>query len=110
MWTRALIALPYLCTVSVVGFWGLGQGESPFRSDDAPGSQLDVMNMRPGWAINYIHGGDSAGQRVIYLHGTPGGSDNWDDYVTNPIDDLEAISIDRPGISPTLPSDPIASL
>jgi pimeloyl-ACP methyl ester carboxylesterase len=109
MWTRALIALPYLCVASVIAFWGLGQRENPFRND-VPGAQRDILNMRPGWAINYIRGGDPAGQRVIYLHGTPGGSDDWADYVTQPIDGLEAISIDRPGIAPTMPSDPIPSL
>lgn len=49
---------------------------------------------------------DASGQRIIYVHGTPGSARAFERYLLDPIDGFESISVDRPGFGRTLPHDP----
>ena len=47
--------------------------------------------------LSYLHSGDPAGPRVIYIHGTPGSAGGWADFLTDPVPGLEALAVDRLG-------------
>lgn len=51
----------------------------------------------PGRAISYLRAGDPAGQRVIFIHGTPGDATAWADFLTSPLPGLDLLAVDRLG-------------
>ena len=59
--------------------------------------------------LSYLVAGDSVGQRVIFLHGTPGSAENWSDFLDQVPDGLEYISIDRPGFGDSEPDEAVTS-
>lgn len=60
--------------------------------------------------ISAIIAGDPLGQRVIYVHGTPGSADNWGAFLTEPMEGLEAVAIDRPGFGESAHTGAVPSL
>ncbi|MEO8376120.1 MAG: alpha/beta hydrolase [Candidatus Sumerlaeota bacterium] len=61
-------------------------------------------------SVSYIRGGDHDGQRVIYIHGTPGSAQAFEHYIAEPIPGTESISIDRFGFGKSLPHGSVPSL
>ena len=53
--------------------------------------------------LSYLRAGSTDGQRVIFVHGTPGSASNWLSYLENVPEGFEFIAIDRPGFGSTLP-------
>ncbi|MDX2016220.1 MAG: alpha/beta fold hydrolase, partial [Planctomycetota bacterium] len=47
--------------------------------------------------VAYLRAGDGARPRVIYVHGTPGDSLAFADFLVDPLPGLESISVDRLG-------------
>jgi len=61
--------------------------------------------------ISYLKAGDPDGQRVIFVHGTPGeAANNWYNVLKNVPDGYEYLAIDRPGFGHTLPKEALTSL
>ena len=60
--------------------------------------------------ISAIIVGDPTGQRVIYIHGAPGSADNWGSFLTEPMEDLEHVAIDRPGFGESSHTGAVPSL
>ena len=61
--------------------------------------------------LSYLQAGDPTGQRVIFLHGTPGDAGgNWLQILRNVPEGYEFLAIDRPGFGHTTPRDPVTSL
>lgn len=56
-----------------------------------------------GTSVSYMKAGTEGSRRIIYVHGTPGGADNWDNYIAQPIAGAESFSIDRPGFGYSIP-------
>lgn len=54
-----------------------------------------------GNAVSYVRSGSEADPRLIYVHGTPGDASAFAEFVRNPIDGVESISVDRPGFGRT---------
>jgi pimeloyl-ACP methyl ester carboxylesterase len=44
-----------------------------------------------------ITAGEVDGPRLIYVHGTPGDSSNWLDYLLDPVPGWTSVALDRPG-------------
>ena len=62
-------------------------------------------------SLSYIRAGNAAGQRVIFLHGTPGDAGgNWVNMLKMVPEGYEFIAIDRPGFGKTTPRDAVTSL
>lgn len=61
------------------------------------------------YRVSALHTGDSAGQRVIFVHGTPGDALAARGYLERPIEGFEFVALDRPGFGETLPRDPVVS-
>ena len=56
-----------------------------------------------GGNLSYIRAGAPSGQKVIFLHGTPGSRNAWDEYLLEVPADLEYISLDRPAFGDSDP-------
>ena len=62
-------------------------------------------------SLSYIRAGDVGGQRVIFLHGTPGDAGgNWVNMLKMVPEGYEFIAVDRPGFGKTRPRDAVTSL
>ncbi len=53
--------------------------------------------------LSYLRAGDADGQRVIFVHGTPGEADGWRDFLLNVPSGSEFLAVDRPGFGRTSP-------
>ncbi|MBL4838213.1 MAG: alpha/beta hydrolase [Kordiimonadaceae bacterium] len=61
--------------------------------------------------ISYLSAGDPNGQRVIFVHGTPGDAGgNWYEMLKNVPEGYEFLAIDRPGFGKTTPNRAVTSL
>jgi len=69
-----------------------------------------VEQIDPECSISAIVAGDPTGQRVIYVHGTPGSAESWGLFLTEPIDGLDAVAIDRPGFGESATTGAVPSL
>lgn len=56
--------------------------------------------------IRYLRAGTRGGDRVIFVHGTPGEAKGWADYLLNVPDGAEYYAVDRPGFGGSSPSEP----
>jgi len=54
--------------------------------------------------------GDAQGTRVIFIHGTPGSSGAWEDYLADVPDGFEYVAVDRAGFGESGPDDAVTSL
>ncbi len=61
-------------------------------------------------SVSYLIAGDPGGQRVIFVHGTPGSAKGWERYLANVTPGFEYIAIDRPGFGRTDPNHLVAAL
>jgi len=61
--------------------------------------------------LSYLRAGNPTGQRVIFLHGTPGDAGgNWYQMLKNVPEEYEFLAIDRPGFGLTKPRSPVTTL
>lgn len=74
-----------------------------------PRSSYTVPGM-PGVSVSYLHAGDPAGRRVIFVHGTPGDAADWGEYLLHVPAGFEYIAIDRPGFGESKPTNSMPSL
>lgn len=101
----SILLLPFLlvgCSKLFVDF------DSDFVSDE----YVSRETVQAGaLTISYLRSGDPNGQRVIFVHGTPGeASTNWYDLLKNVPKGYEYIAIDRPGFGDTRPKKDVTSL
>lgn len=61
------------------------------------------------YRISALHAGDASGQRVIFVHGTPGDALAARAYLERPIEGFECVALDRPGFGETLPAGAVVS-
>ena len=72
--------------------------------------QVVAETVSGDFEISYLSRGNPLGQRVIFVHGTPGVATDFYQILRSVPDDLEFISLDRPGYGLTLPKKPVTSL
>ncbi len=63
-----------------------------------------------GVTVSAVRRSDPAGQRVVFVHGSPGDSSNWASYLEAVPAGYEFVTVDRPGSGFTTPVRSIASL
>lgn len=63
-----------------------------------------------GGVLSYLHSGDPAGRRVIFIHGTPGSATGFGEYLLHPPPGFEYLSVDRPGFGQSGPAGAVPSL
>ncbi len=84
--------------------WGLGSD----RQDDVDRMALPATDT--GIALSYIAAGDPAGQRVLFIHGSPGQASEWWPYLDACPDGQYRIAVDRPGYGLSRPTSPFPSI
>lgn len=73
--------------------------------------QRQVFRGGPGRAnLSYLAAGDPAGQRVLFIHGTPGAASDWAPFLRNAPAGQHRIAIDRPGFGASGPGAPVVAL
>ncbi len=98
-------AIPLLISVAANANIGLavadeGTDQSMIEHVHLPDDMLDGIE---DGKMYYQRVGDPQGQRVIFLHGTPGSKDAWKDYMVEVPEGLEYISVDRPAFGDSDP-------
>lgn len=83
-------------------------------SDDADLAERQMtrayVETSSGHSLSYIKGGTQGGQRIIFVHGTPGSARGWISAMAEAPQGFEVIAIDRPGFGETRPSGAVVSL
>jgi len=79
------------------------------RAVDAPRASYEAPKL-PDSEISYIHAGEDADPRVIFIHGTPGSAGNFVHFVDDPPEGLRTIAIDRPGFGESCPRGAVPEL
>lgn len=105
-WTIAFILL--------VGFfaWAGGAIQIDFKPRTPPPGTRIIAYRVPqiGARIHSIARGDPQGQRIIFIHGTPGDGLGWRHYFETVRPGIELVAIDRPGFGESLPDRAVPSL
>lgn len=104
----ALVILP----LALIGCAGIIMDfESEFISDEYVARETVHVDVANGIELSYLKAGDPAGQRVVFVHGTPGDAGgNWYNMLKNVPDGFEFIAIDRPGFGFTKPKKQLVAL
>lgn len=85
--------------------------ESGFISDEYVSRETLQVDVAGGIELSYLRNGDPTGQRVIFVHGTPGDAGgNWYNMLKNVPDGFEFIAVDRPGFGFTQPKKQLVEL
>lgn len=92
-------AIPLLISVYIHGNIEVAKADDT----DIKLTYVDLPN-DVGGRMYYQVAGDPQGQRVIFLHGTPGNKGAWKDYMAKVPDGLEYISVDRPSFGDSDPA------
>jgi pimeloyl-ACP methyl ester carboxylesterase len=61
-------------------------------------------------ALSYLSAGDPEGQRVLFIHGTPGEATDWMPFLQNVPAGQHRLAIDRPGFGESGPGRPVVAL
>ncbi len=103
-----LLVLP----VVLVGCAGIFMDfESDFVSDQYVSRETLQVDVVDGIELSYLRAGDPGGQRVIFVHGTPGDAGgNWYNMLKSVPDGFEFIAVDRPGFGFTRPKKQVVEL
>lgn len=85
--------------------------ESDFISDDTVARETVHADVAGGIELSYLRAGDPNGQRVIFVHGTPGDAGgNWVGMLRQVPPGFEFIAVDRPGFGLTKPKKQLVRL
>ena len=103
-----LLVLPLL----LIGCAGIFMDfESDFVSDEYVSRETLHVDVAGGIELSYLRSGDPSGQRVIFIHGTPGDAGgNWYNMLKNVPEGFEFIAVDRPGFGFTSPKKQLVEL
>lgn len=85
--------------------------ESDFVSDDTIARETVYVDVAGGIELSYLKAGDPNGQRVIFVHGTPGDAGgNWVGMLRQVPPGFEFVAVDRPGFGFTKPKKQLVTL
>ena len=81
-------------------------------ADQIDGLKTETYRVGPPLDITMFaqRAGDPVGRRVIFVHGTPGRSGAWSDYLANVPKGFEFVAIDRAGFGKSGPAGAVTSL
>lgn len=90
----AIAVLGFLIAIPV-GCMGIFSGEN--KEMEAFPLYASVANPTIGSVLSYRQTGNPEGQRVIFIHGSPGDAGAWVSYLKTPVGDLNVVAVDRLG-------------
>ena len=83
------------------------------RHADEPVDALRSTALAPAplnATVSFLSSKNTQEALVIYVHGTPGDSQGWVDYVFEPVDGTRSRALDRPGFGESSPDTAVTSL
>lgn len=95
-----LLALPFLLVGCASAYISM---QSRFDHDEFAMRRSITTKAEELYQLSYLEGGAPTGQRVIFVHGTPGDSSDWYDMLKNAPDGFQFLAVDRPGFGQTRP-------
>lgn len=103
-----MILLPF----ALIGCAGIIIDSDPeFVSDEVIARNTYTVLLDEETTVSYVSAGDPNGQRVIFVHGTPGdAASNWNGLLRNVPDGFEFVAVDRPGFGFTRPKKQVVEL
>ena len=104
----AIFVLPF----ALIGCAGIFIDSDPdFVSDEFVARETVTVALEDETTISYLRAGDPNGQRVIFVHGTPGdAASNWYNMLRDVPEGFEFIAVDRPGFGFTRPKGDVVEL
>lgn len=105
-------AIILLLPLALIGCAGIiVDFESEFVSDEFVARETIFADVTGGVELSYLRAGDPDGQRVIFVHGTPGdAAGNWYSILKDVPAGFEFIAVDRPGFGFTKPRTQMVAL
>lgn len=68
------------------------------------------LELAAGYKLSYLAAGAADGKLAVFVHGTPGDSGAWADYLMHVPQGYRYVAIDRPGFGESGPDDTVVSL
>lgn len=68
------------------------------------------LKLAAGYTLSYLAAGAADGKLAVFVHGTPGDSGAWADYLMHVPQGYRYVAIDRPGFGASGPDDAVVSL
>lgn len=99
----ALLVTALTAAVSPAGNAAEASSETPYQRES---TRVDAID----GTLSFLRGGDPNGQRVVFVHGTPGSADGWEDFLKNVPEGFEYVAIDRPGFGESDPRKAVIDL
>jgi pimeloyl-ACP methyl ester carboxylesterase len=87
-----------------------GLGLSSPRSGSEPPRRNSIAPRDGAPTVSYLEAGDPLGQRVVFVHGTPGTAADWAPFLQAPATGQRRLAIDRPGFGGSGPRESVVSL
>lgn len=108
---RVSPALPFLTAALTLALAACGFPGPATNPEAAAHLHRAVLNEPSrGYSISYLKEGDPEGQRVLFVHGTPGDAAGWTDYLMDVPEGFEYVAADRPGFGESGPDDAVPSI
>ncbi|ESR25353.1 alpha/beta fold hydrolase [Lutibaculum baratangense] len=63
-----------------------------------------------GTSLSYLAAGNPRGQRIVFIHGSPGVAEEWGRFLVSVPRDRYHLAVDRPGFGQSLPEEPVVEL
>lgn len=103
-----MFVLPF----ALIGCAGIFIDSDPdFVSDEFVARETITVALEDETTVSYLRAGDPSGQRVIFVHGTPGdAASNWYNMLRDVPEGFEFIAVDRPGFGFTRPKGDVVEL
>lgn len=87
-----------------------GWGLEPRYHDETVVARLTLPVEDSGGPLSYLAAGDPTGQRILFIHGSPGHATEWEPYLEDRLPSQYRIAVDRPGFGQSQPPDPVPSI
>ena len=102
----------FILPFALIGCAGIFIDSDPdFVSDEYVARETVTVALEDETTLSYLRAGDPNGQRVIFVHGTPGdAASNWYNMLKDVPEGFEFIAVDRPGFGFTRPKGQVVEL
>lgn len=85
-------------------------GPETNEADMAAKLPREELKLAAGYALSYVAAGGPEGKLAVFVHGTPGDSGAWADYLMRVPPGYRYVAIDRPGFGKSGPDDAVVLL
>lgn len=109
VWPR-LLRWGIVCLLLAYGSCQVLGPDMDFPEDVDPVGTERITWNAPTGRVSGLQAGDPTGQRIVFVHGTPGFAASWNRYLTEVPSGMGAVALDRPGFGQSEPKGAVPSL